>query len=107
VTRWLVAFGLTVAVEAPVYLLGLVGLHLATWRRAVALAIGVNVVTHPMLWAFLTWYRSPGAYVAAELAVVVAEAALLRLAVHRDLGALLALSLAANTTSVLVGLLFI
>jgi hypothetical protein len=104
-TAWLAAFGLTVAVELPVYVTGLTALRLLSWRRAVVAGLAVNVATHPVLWWFLTGH--PRRWVAAELVVCGAEALMLFGAVRRDLVVLVFLSIAANAASLLAGFLLI
>ncbi len=101
----LAAFGLTLAVELPWYVAGLVGVVGVRWRLALGLGVAVNVITHPLLW----WVLAPAPTLLqtalAEAVVVLAEAALLAVAVRRDLVVLGLLSLAANASSLLVGLL--
>jgi len=104
-TAWLAAFGLTLAVELPVYATGLAALRLLPWRRALVAGLAVNVATHPVLWWFLSGH--PHRWVAAELVVCLAEALMLFAAVRRDPAVLVLLSVAANATSLLAGLLLI
>lgn len=98
---------LTFAVEVPLYALALTALRLAPAGRAVLLGVVVNLLTHPVLWWFLTPRPSAGRFWGAEAAVVVAEAAVLLLACRRDPALLLVTSLGANATSVLIGLLML
>jgi hypothetical protein len=124
----LAALGLTVAIELPWYVLGLVGLRtgrlstagarrsgvcggeagqLSTagvWRAAL-LGLGVNLVTHPVLWWLLAPRPTLALFALAELAVCAVEALLLWCWLRRDLALLAVLSVGANATSVLVGLL--
>ncbi len=51
----LAAFGLTVAVESLLYVGGLVAVVGLRWYRALALAVGVNICTHRLLW----WVLGP------------------------------------------------
>jgi hypothetical protein len=104
-TAWLAAFGLTVAVELPVYVAGLTALRLLSWGRAVVAGLAVNVATHPVLWWFLSGH--PRRWIGAELVVCAVEALMLFGAVRRDPVVLLFLSVAANATSLLAGLLLI
>jgi len=101
----LAAFGLTLAVELPWYVGGLVALVRVRWWTALGLGVVVNAVTHPVLW----WVLAPAPTLLqtafAEAVVVLAEAALLAVALRRDLVVLGLLSLGANASSVLVGLL--
>lgn len=101
----LAAFALTLAVELPWYVGGLVALVRLRWWTAAGLGVAVNVCTHPLLWWLLTQQASLLQTVAAEAVVVLAEAALLAVAVRRDIAVLAMLSLAANASSFLVGLL--
>jgi hypothetical protein len=104
-TAWLAAFGLTVAIELPVYVTGLVALRLLPWHRALAAGLAVNVATHPLLWWTLS--ERPRWWTGAEAVVCLVEALLLLAAVRRDPVVLLALSIAANAASLAVGLLLI
>jgi hypothetical protein len=102
----LVAFGLTLAVELPWYVGGLVALvGLRLWS-ALVLAVTVNVCTHPVLWWVLAPHPTLAHTLLAEVAVIVAEAALLAAAIRREFAVLGLLSLGANTSSLLIGLLF-
>jgi hypothetical protein len=113
--RYLAAFGLTLAVEVPIYVVSLTQAADVRWRRALVAAIGVNVVTHPALWwglrPFAHHHGYAGAAIAAELLVCVVEWLLLVAWTRRpgrtrvDLLVLAAASLAANAASVLAGLL--
>jgi hypothetical protein len=100
----LAAFGLTVAVELPWYVGGLIALGLRLWA-ALALAVAVNVCTHPVLWCVLAPHPTLAHTLLAEVVVTVAEAGLLAAAVRRELAVLGVLSLGANASSLLVGLL--
>jgi hypothetical protein len=104
----LAAFGLTLAVELPWYGAGLVGLRLvkpARWWWALVLGIAVNAISHPLLWWSLAPHPSLGRLAVAEAGVWLLEALLLGAAIRRDLALLLVLSLAANASSLLIGLL--
>lgn len=74
------------------------------------MAIGVNAVSHPLLWFGLQprLVDATGSdllgIVAAEAVVVGLEAGLAFFVVRRDLGPLVALSVLANLASVLVGI---
>ena len=99
------AFGLTLAVELPWYLAGLVALVRVRWWLALGLGVAVNALTHPLLW----WVLAPAPTLLrialAEVVVVLAEATQLAVALRRDVVVLRLLSLGANASSVLVGLL--
>jgi hypothetical protein len=101
----LAAFALTLAVELPWYVTGLVFLVSVRWWVALALGIGVNACTHPLLWWVLAPNPTLPHTLLAEIVVVVAEAALLAVAVRRDLALLALLSVGANASSLLVGML--
>ncbi len=101
----LAAFGLTLAVELPWYVTGLVLLVGVRWRTALGLGLLVNACTHPLLWWVLAPRPTLARTLLAEAVVVVAEAALLAVAVRRDLAVLALLSVGANASSLLIGLL--
>jgi hypothetical protein len=101
----LAAFGVTLAVEVPWYVAGLVGIVGVRWWAALGLAVAVNACTHPLMWYVLAPDPTLLRTGLAEAAVVVAEAALLAVAIRRDFTVLALLSVAANASSVLTGLL--
>jgi hypothetical protein len=109
VTEYLTAFGITLAVEVPLYTAALHGAWHLPWRRAVLAATSVNVATHPALWWALHPVTARPAYpwmmVAAELAVCAAEALLLMAWLRRRDPLLAVLAVAVNATSVLAGLI--
>ncbi len=79
------------------------------WRRGVAAAILVNLVTHPLLWFGLAALRDRPGYplvlTGAEVAVCLVEWALLAAAlVPRDRLALAVVCVGVNAASVLAGL---
>jgi hypothetical protein len=96
---------LTVAVETPLYVAALVALRLAGPLPATALGVGVNLLTHPVLWRVLTVHPTQPWFVLAEGCVCLVEAVVLWLAVRRDPVLLLVLGIGANAASVAVGLL--
>lgn len=112
---YLPAFAVTLLVEVPVYLAALTLAAGVRWRRAVLMAIGVNVVTHPLLWWTLRPLTASPAYpylfLGAELTACLVEWALLVAWTRRpgrtpgDLAVLAAASVTANAASVLAGLL--
>ena len=109
VGEWAVAFGLTLAVELPVYVAVLVGLIGVPWRRAAALAFAVNLLTHPLVWialhpALADGGRYAGVVLAVEGAVVFVEAVLLQAKVGREALLIAATALTVNAASVLVGI---
>lgn len=101
----LTAFTVTIAVESLWYVGGLVGIVGLRWRSALMLAIGVNAVTHPVAWWVLA--SGPGlvGLLLTEAAVTFAEAAVLAVAVRRELPTLALLSVGANASSLLTGLI--
>jgi hypothetical protein len=114
VLHWLPAFGVTLAVEVPIWTL-LLRRYLGAGRAALV-GVGVNVVTHPALWFPLAASRLPvGWYYAAaggaELAVWLVEAVLALLVIRRrrrgaaDLGDVLLVSAIANLASIAAGVL--
>jgi len=100
---------LTLVIEVPIWAWLLERVLAVDRRRAIAVAIGVNAVSHPLLWFGLQprLVDATGSdllgILAAEAVVVMLEAGLARLVVRRDLGPLLAVSVLANLASVLVG----
>jgi hypothetical protein len=72
---WLVGFGLTLALEAPV-VLTLLSAGEPRWLRRVSLFVFANLVTHPLVWFFfplLPWAR-PASLTLSELWAFGAEA---------------------------------
>jgi hypothetical protein len=101
--KWLVAFAWTLALELPVYTLVL-GHRMRSWQRLCAAVFAVNAVTHPLLWFAFPRFEPFWLYaLAGETCVVVAEAAMLALAI--PLRAAIVASVLANATSLLLGLL--
>lgn len=79
------------------------------WLPALGMALGVNLLTHPMVWR-LTATRELAVWIAAELGAVVVEFAvvgiiLCRIRVASPWTTAALLSLGANATSALVGVL--
>ncbi len=102
---WLLAFALTLAIEVPIYAFGL--RPRVPPARGAAVGVGVNVVTHPLLWFGLSGLERTGASswlvtLAAEVAVVFIEAALVIVAVRP--GAVLALRVSATANGFSFGL---
>jgi len=103
---WAFGFALTLLCELPIYWLALRG-PLGGNRRALAVGVAVNVATHPLAWTLAVGHVLP--WLAIEIAVTVAEAAMI-FAAARALGRRLALhesllvALAANAFSAGVGL---
>lgn len=100
---------MTIAVEMPV-LVGFARLAgWASWGRGVASAVGVNVLTQPVLYAVSTRFSSPTQLLAAEVVVVVVETALLawwwRVRGREGRSTLALAVVAANALSTVAGLL--
>lgn len=103
---WLSAFIWTLVVELPVYELGGKSPPRPWWHMPVV-AVGLNVLTHPLFsWWTLVSAPPVAAVVTAEGLISVVEGLVL-LAVRRDLGVPKALGLAffANGTSYGLGIL--
>jgi hypothetical protein len=96
---------LTLAVEVPLYVAALVSLRLAPVRRAAALALLVNLLTHPVLWSTLGERPPVLRVAAAEVLVWLVEAALLWLAVRRRPALIALVAAGANAGSILAGAL--
>lgn len=76
VELWAKAFGWTLAIEVPLYLMMLVR-PLGPWR-AFAAALLVNVLTHPALWYLFPYFEPYETYVVvAELCVWTVETVVL------------------------------
>jgi hypothetical protein len=107
---YLTALGLTLAVEVPLYTAVLIWGWRVRWQRALATAVGVNLVTHPPLWWLLVPLTVRPSYpwimVVAEAVVALAEWLLLAAWVRRRDPLLLVLSVGVNAASVLAGLIF-
>jgi hypothetical protein len=112
VILYLVALGLTLAIETPLYALGLavgVGGGAGDWGGGGSTGVRVNLVSHPL--AFLIAFPilvpvigALAALVAVEVGVVYLEAVLVWRRRHADPLGALALSCVANLTSLAIGL---
>jgi hypothetical protein len=74
VLRWAIGFALTLALETPVYALGL-----RRWmpaRRAALWSVALNLLTHPAAWALTRAWSWPR-FAAVEMGVWLLEAAVL------------------------------
>jgi hypothetical protein len=96
---------LTLAVEVPLYVAALVSLRLAPLWRAVALALLVNLLTHPVLWSALGERPPLLRVAAAEVLVWLVEAALLGLAIRKHPLLIALVAAGANAASILAGAL--
>jgi hypothetical protein len=105
--QYLVALGLTLVIEVPIYAVGLVliGVDLL---KAVGLGVLVNLITHPNVWFTLPGLLEPrlghsGFLAVAEAFAWLVEALLLGLFLRRRIAFLLGLSFVANASSALIG----
>jgi hypothetical protein len=96
------ALALTLAVEVPVYAVALRWAGLLPWGRALAVAVGANLVTHPLVWLILTHHTGAAAFAVVEVAAWLVESALILLLVRRDAALICLVALVANLTSVLL-----
>lgn len=106
---YIVALALTLAVEIPVYAVGLAAVGDARWPRAGATGLRVNLVSHPLavLVAFPLLAPVSGtlpALVAVEVGVVYLEAALVWRGGRAGARGALAASCVANVASLAIGL---
>jgi len=103
---YLLALALTLAVEVPVYAVALRAAHLLPLGRAVVVAVGINLATHPVVWLVLV--RAGSAYWplfgVVEVGAVLAETALILPWVRGDRTVVGLAALVANTGSCLAGL---
>lgn len=105
--RYPLALALTLTVELPVYTGGLRAARLARAWPALAVALVVNLATHPLVWLALRdaggsyWPR----FTAVELAAWLAESLLVFGWLRREPGYVALLALVANAASCLAGLL--
>lgn len=117
---------MTCVIELPVYLLAFAALGWCrarpsphrplTIRTALALALAVNCITHPLLWAISLRHPELGRLLIAELGVALVEGLLIFLVVLRRRGRetlasrlswSLVSALGVNTLSLLVGLVLL
>jgi hypothetical protein len=104
------ALALTVAVEVPVYVAAVTSASAARFRRTAAAAVMVNLVTHPLLWWFLSRVPAHGYWVwfaVAEGVVCLVEGALLAWWLRLRGPVPYAASVAANAASVIAGMLLL
>ena len=104
---YLIALGLTLVIEAPVYVLAMTRWAARRWREALFTGVAVNLISHPI--AFLAVYPvlegpagGAAALVVTEVLVVIGEAAMLSLRrVPSDVA--LVASACANIASLVLG----
>lgn len=106
------ALALTLAVELPVYAITLQSLLGLRAAAALTLAVAVNLVTHPIVWWVLGVVGGiRGGYEVAllpvELGALASEAAMLWAVLRREPRVLLAVAVAANAASFLIGLILL
>ncbi|SEG57963.1 hypothetical protein SAMN05216223_106377 [Actinacidiphila yanglinensis] len=102
------ALALTVAVEVPVYAVTVISASPARFRRTAVAAVMVNLVTHPLLWWFLSRVPSHDywpAFAVAESVVCLVEGALMAWWLRLRGPVPYAASVAANAASVIAGML--
>lgn len=104
---YLIALGLTLVIEGPVYVVALTRWAARRRREALLTAIGVNLISHPI--AFLALYPilegpagGAAALVVTEVSVMIGEAAMLSLRRVPPTVAL-ATSACANMASLVLG----
>jgi hypothetical protein len=97
------ALALTLLVEVPGYVVVFRFAGLLPGWRGWAAAVGVNLVTHPLVWLMLSAH--PGWLVPAEVGACVVETLLLWAWVRRDLALLALAAVAVNSASVIAGIL--
>lgn len=107
IARWLLAFVWTLALELPIYTRWL--RPRLSGRALVGLVFAINAVSHPLLWFAMPRFTPYTTYLAVgESGVVLIEATLIAIALHRQPGSLrtgFLASLSANAFSTAVGLL--
>lgn len=110
ISDWALAFGLTVLIEAPIVVAILRGPVI--WPRALIIALGAQLITHPALWFIAPRFEPYWLWVLVmETLVTVAEAVLyagLLRTTTKDWGKILPrailASIAANAASTGIGL---
>src|SRR5215475_10008528 len=106
---WLSAFLWTLVLELPVYALCLRE-RFGGWRTPIVLALGMNAVSHPLLWfVFPKWQPFWLWLLVAESCVTLFEGMILAIALAcvrsaRPVGTALAVAVAANALSTGFGL---
>lgn len=106
---YIVALALTLAVEVPVYALGLAAVGDARWPGAGATGLRVNLVSHPLAFLVAFPLLAPAlgalpALVAVEIGVVYLEAGLVWRGGRAGAMGALAASCVANVGSLAIGL---
>lgn len=104
------ALALTVVVEVPVYVAAITTASPARFGRTAAAAVMVNLVTHPVLWWFLSRVPAGGywpAFAIAEGVVCGIEGALLARWLRLRGPVPYAASVAANAASLIAGMLLL
>lgn len=109
VALYLAALGLTLAIETPLYAIGLAVGRTVSWQRGGATGLRVNLVSHPLAFLVAFPLLSPvvgalAALVAVEIGVVYLEAALVWRGRDSEPRAALVMSGVANITSLAIGL---
>jgi hypothetical protein len=109
---YLAAFALTLAIEAPLYAVGLAVVRGTAWQRGGTTGLRVNLVSHPL--AFLVAFPllaplvgTTPALVAVEIGVVYLEAVLIWRRCESNPVEAITLSAIANVASLAIGLALI
>jgi hypothetical protein len=95
------AMMITLVVEVPIYLLVFRFAGLLPLRSGLAVAAGLNLLTHPLAWWLMSSH--PGWFLPVEAGVWLVETGLLWALVRRDAAVLLLTALVANLASILAG----
>ncbi len=103
------ALAVTLLVEVPVYVMALRAGGAASGWRAFAAALGVNLVTHPLVWLVVSGAGSAywASFAAAEVLAWLIESAILLVWLRRDPVLIGLVALVANAGSCLTGLLLL
>ncbi len=106
---YLVALALTLAIEVPVYALGLATTRTVQWRNGGMTGLGVNLLSHPIAFLVAFPLLAPAigalpALVTVEVGVVYLEAVLVWRGGRADAAPALLVSCVANVASLAIGL---
>jgi len=96
------ALGLTILLEAPLYMLLLRDDDVPMWE-GLTIGIAMNCITHPLAWRAIQSWHMP--WLGVELAVVMVEMSILRLVFGLIWGRSLWIAGVINAITALIGLL--